>query len=43
MRTDIATFDENLYLNQYTKNLEDGMIELKEKLNSSYERLDASR
>jgi two-component system CheB/CheR fusion protein len=35
-------FDEKLYLDQYTKNLEEEVKELKEKLNASYERLDAS-
>ena len=35
-------FDEQIYLDQYTKNLEEDVKELKERLNISYERLDAS-
>jgi len=35
-------YDENIYLDQYTKNLEAELKELKDKLHSSYERLDAS-
>jgi two-component system CheB/CheR fusion protein len=35
-------FDESIYLNQYTKSLEDEVKDLKEQLHASYERLDAS-
>jgi two-component system CheB/CheR fusion protein len=35
-------FDEKIYLDQYTKNLEDELKELKSKLHSTYEQLDAS-
>ncbi|MBD1365112.1 PAS domain-containing protein [Mucilaginibacter sp. ZT4R22] len=35
-------FDETVYLNQYTKNLEIELRDLKDKLRLSYERLDAS-
>ncbi len=35
-------FDEKVYLDQYTRNLEEEVKELKAKLSSSYERLDAS-
>jgi len=35
-------YDEAIYLNQYTKSLEDELKDLKDKLHTSYERLDAS-
>ena len=35
-------FDEKIYLDQYTMNLEEGMKELKDKLHSTYLQLDAS-
>ena len=37
-----AVFDEKIYYDQYTLNLEDELKELKVKLHSAYERLDAS-
>jgi len=35
-------FDESIYLDQYTKSIEEELKELKDQLNNSYERLDAS-
>jgi len=37
-----SVFDESIYLDHYTKSLEDELNELKEQLHASYERLDAS-
>ncbi len=37
-----VVFDEKIYLDQYTKNLEEELKELKSKLRSTYEQLDAS-
>lgn len=39
---DSPVFNEQLYLDQYTSNLEEEVKDLKEKLKASYERLDAS-
>jgi two-component system CheB/CheR fusion protein len=39
---DDSIFDEKVYLDHYTKSLEDEVKELKEQLQASYERLDAS-
>ncbi|MCW3116853.1 MAG: yycG 1, partial [Chitinophagaceae bacterium] len=38
----VTKFDESVYLNQYTSNLEEELNELKEKLHTSHEQLDAS-
>ena len=37
-----TVFDEKIYVNQYTSNLEEEVKELKARLNSTYEQLDAS-
>jgi len=41
-RKDKEVFDEKIYQDKYTANLEDELKELKVKLNSAYERIDAS-
>lgn len=42
IKEDTNVYDESIYLDQYTKGLEDELKELKDKLHTTYERLDAS-
>jgi len=42
VKKDTDVYDESIYLDQYTKSLEDELKELKDKLHITYERLDAS-
>ena len=40
---DDIVFDEKIYLDQYTMNIEEELVELKDKLRSAYEELDSSK
>jgi two-component system CheB/CheR fusion protein len=42
LQTETVVFDEKIYFNQYTQNLEEELKELKTKLHTTYEQLDAS-